>query len=247
MIPVNLQLLKLVLLGKIVNVIFNNVFARLFCKLLHNRMFQTWLPSILNKTCQSGRNWYRKKTTQLFWTTRTRMNPLWKRKTLFVRFNVRLKNPVLFCSRADLCQSNERLPLGYYQSHKTTVHTYVHTVRSVVQTLHSAFNTHLYLTLVISLWLKIKLQFTEGINSRNCHQFTNLSYSFQCKPTMNTAFMLLLSASLFLTWCYAAQIQSLPGYAGKVNFKQYSGYFNVSQTHHLHYWYVSNWELNCHL
>ena len=54
--------------------------------------------------------------------------------------------------------------------------------------------------------------------------------------------LLLLPVVGFLG-CYADiprdVITSLPGWNGPTPTKQYSGYINISDTKHMHYWYVS--------
>uniref|UniRef100_A0A7I4Y576 Peptidase S10 domain containing protein n=1 Tax=Haemonchus contortus TaxID=6289 RepID=A0A7I4Y576_HAECO len=39
-------------------------------------------------------------------------------------------------------------------------------------------------------------------------------------------------------FCQAKEIKQLPGVGFELNFKHYSGFFQVSDTHLLHYWFV---------
>lgn len=40
--------------------------------------------------------------------------------------------------------------------------------------------------------------------------------------------------------CHAQEINQLPGIGFELNFRHYSGFFNVSNTHRLHYWFVES-------
>ncbi|KJH47892.1 serine carboxypeptidase [Dictyocaulus viviparus] len=52
--------------------------------------------------------------------------------------------------------------------------------------------------------------------------------------------MLWIGLLSLLTLCLTEEIKQLPGVDFEVNFKHYSGFFQVSDTHNLHYWFVES-------
>ncbi|KHJ80936.1 serine carboxypeptidase, partial [Oesophagostomum dentatum] len=52
--------------------------------------------------------------------------------------------------------------------------------------------------------------------------------------------MLWTALLCLLALCQAQEIKELPGVSFELNFKHYSGFFKVSDTHLLHYWFVES-------
>ncbi|KAK6019599.1 serine carboxypeptidase [Ostertagia ostertagi] len=52
--------------------------------------------------------------------------------------------------------------------------------------------------------------------------------------------MFWLGLVCIFTFCQAEQIKKLPGASSKLKSKHYSGFFNVTNKHFLHYWFVES-------
>ncbi|VDO68340.1 unnamed protein product [Heligmosomoides polygyrus] len=59
-------------------------------------------------------------------------------------------------------------------------------------------------------------------------------------PSCRSAAMLWTGLVCLLALCQAQEIKQLPGVGFELNFKHYSGFFQVSDTHLLHYWFVES-------